>query len=269
MEIVTTETGARARVRARRDGGHGRSSRRLIERLRLDTERLSARAVHHAAANGQILASGRISHTTGRMNLAAVCVVEESAAGDGRGDRAGADPAFPAGRGVSSSTDQTAEYYERLGFLRTEILPDELDGQARRVPARGSGDRDAVGMIYDRMIERMPTIADVYRAKHVIEQKLPRTPLLHSPALSRELGFEAYVKLESLQPIGAFKVRGGVYLAATLSERGEGARDHRRLDGEPRAVAGVRGEAGRRAVHHRDAGGGEPAEGGVDASAGR
>ena len=36
--------------------------------------------------------------------------------------------------------------------------------------------------------------------------------------LSRELGFEAYLKLENLQPIGAFKVRGGVYLASTLSE---------------------------------------------------
>jgi threonine dehydratase len=73
-------------------------------------------------------------------------------------------------------------------------------------------------MIYDRVIERLPTLADVYRAKHVIEGKLPRTPLLQSPALSRELGFEAHVKLESLQPIGAFKVRGGVYLAASLTE---------------------------------------------------
>jgi threonine dehydratase len=32
------------------------------------------------------------------------------------------------------------------------------------------------------------------------------------------MGFEAYLKLENLQPIGAFKVRGGVYLASTLSE---------------------------------------------------
>jgi threonine dehydratase len=36
--------------------------------------------------------------------------------------------------------------------------------------------------------------------------------------LSRELGFEAHLKLENLQPIGAFKVRGGVYLASTLSD---------------------------------------------------
>jgi threonine dehydratase len=107
-------------------------------------------------------------------------------------------------------------YYERLGFLRTELLPDELEAKCERI--RAAGRLDPVGMVYDRTIERLPTIADVYRARHVIEDKLPRTPLVHSPALSRELGFEAHLKLESLQPIGAFKVRGGVYLAATLSD---------------------------------------------------
>ena len=64
----------------------------------------------------------------------------------------------------------------------------------------------------------MPTIAETYRAKHVLENYLPRTPLQHNLTLSRTLGCEAYLKLENLQPIGAFKVRGGVYLASTLSE---------------------------------------------------
>jgi hypothetical protein len=73
-------------------------------------------------------------------------------------------------------------------------------------------------MIYDRRIERLPGLAEVYRAKQVLEGYLPRTPLQHNLALSRELGFEAHLKLENLQPIGAFKVRGGVYLASTLSE---------------------------------------------------
>ncbi|MDP9180545.1 MAG: pyridoxal-phosphate dependent enzyme [Chloroflexota bacterium] len=36
--------------------------------------------------------------------------------------------------------------------------------------------------------------------------------------MSRELGFEAYLKLENLQPIGAFKVRGGINLCASLTE---------------------------------------------------
>jgi threonine dehydratase len=52
----------------------------------------------------------------------------------------------------------------------------------------------------------------------VLENYLPRTPLQHNLTLSRELGCQAYLKLENLQPIGAFKVRGGVYLASTLSD---------------------------------------------------
>jgi threonine dehydratase len=107
-------------------------------------------------------------------------------------------------------------YYERLGFLQTDILPDELEAKCGRI--RAAGRLDPVGMVYDRTIERLPTLADVYRAKHVLEDRLPRTPLIYSPPLSRELGFDAYVKLESLQPIGAFKVRGGAYLAASLTD---------------------------------------------------
>jgi threonine dehydratase len=40
--------------------------------------------------------------------------------------------------------------------------------------------------------------------------------------MSRELGFEAHLKLENLQPIGAFKVRGGVNLCSTLTEEERG-----------------------------------------------
>ena len=35
------------------------------------------------------------------------------------------------------------------------------------------------------------------------------TPLLHSLALSDQLGCDVYLKCENLQPVGAFKVRGG------------------------------------------------------------
>ena len=107
-------------------------------------------------------------------------------------------------------------YYERLGFLRTEILPGELVAKIKRVRKRLN--RDAVGMVYDRRIERLPSIADVYRARHLIERYLPRTPLLRNLHLSRQLGCEAYIKYENLLPIGAFKVRGGVYLCAGMSE---------------------------------------------------
>ena len=62
------------------------------------------------------------------------------------------------------------------------------------------------------------TLNDVYEARRVVSKYLPRTPLVTSPTLSKRLGFEAYVKCENLQPIGAFKVRGGVYLISKLSE---------------------------------------------------
>jgi len=62
------------------------------------------------------------------------------------------------------------------------------------------------------------TLNDVYKARRVVSKHLPRTPLIRSPTLSTRLGFEAYVKCENLQPTGAFKVRGGVYLVSRLSE---------------------------------------------------
>jgi len=61
------------------------------------------------------------------------------------------------------------------------------------------------------------TLNDVYRARKIVSKYLPRTPLLKSPLLSKRLGFEAHVKCENLQPIGAFKVRGGIYLISRLS----------------------------------------------------
>ena len=64
----------------------------------------------------------------------------------------------------------------------------------------------------------LPTLADVYRARSVIRPFLPPTPLLRHPALSDRLGFDLLVKCETLQPTGAFKVRGGLYLLSRLPE---------------------------------------------------
>ena len=58
----------------------------------------------------------------------------------------------------------------------------------------------------------------MYKARRVVSKYVQRTPLLRSPALSKRLGFEAYIKCENLQPTGAFKVRGGVYLVSRLSQ---------------------------------------------------
>jgi threonine dehydratase len=64
----------------------------------------------------------------------------------------------------------------------------------------------------------IPTLKDVYLARQVVDRYLTPTPLLHSLALSEKLGFELHLKLENLQPIGAFKVRGGIYLLSSLSD---------------------------------------------------
>ena len=70
----------------------------------------------------------------------------------------------------------------------------------------------------------VPTLRDVYRAKKIISQYLPRTPLHYSAGLSQYLGAEVYLKHEEHLPLGAFKGRGGINLLAQLSleERSRG-----------------------------------------------
>lgn len=62
-----------------------------------------------------------------------------------------------------------------------------------------------------------PTITDVYRARAVVSRFLRPTPLLKPAALGEALGCEAWLKCENLQPIGAFKVRGGLNLVSRLT----------------------------------------------------
>lgn len=61
-----------------------------------------------------------------------------------------------------------------------------------------------------------PAFRDILRAQRLISQYLRPTPLLRAPALSRALGCETYVKCENVQPVGAFKVRGGLNYLANL-----------------------------------------------------
>ncbi len=65
---------------------------------------------------------------------------------------------------------------------------------------------------------RCPTLRDVLRARQVIRPYLPPTPLIRYPAIDRLLGAEVWLKHENCQPVGAFKVRGGVYLISQLSD---------------------------------------------------
>jgi threonine dehydratase len=62
-----------------------------------------------------------------------------------------------------------------------------------------------------------PSLDDVQAARAVLAPHLPATPLVRSWKLSDRLGCDYYIKCENLQPLGAFKVRGGINLVAGLS----------------------------------------------------
>jgi threonine dehydratase len=61
-----------------------------------------------------------------------------------------------------------------------------------------------------------PTFADVLDARRQISPYLAVTPLYGYPGLDDAVGTEVLVKHENHQPVGAFKVRGGVNLVSRL-----------------------------------------------------
>ena len=63
-----------------------------------------------------------------------------------------------------------------------------------------------------------PTLDDVRSARERIAPHIRPTPLMRHPLLDAEIGREVSVKHENHNPTGAFKVRGGLNLVASLSE---------------------------------------------------
>ncbi|HEY4613142.1 MAG TPA: pyridoxal-phosphate dependent enzyme, partial [Bacteroidota bacterium] len=66
-------------------------------------------------------------------------------------------------------------------------------------------------------MNNFPTFADVLDARRVISRYLSRTSLYRYSGLCELLDCEVYVKHENHQPIGAFKVRGGINLLSRLT----------------------------------------------------
>ncbi len=60
------------------------------------------------------------------------------------------------------------------------------------------------------------SLADVLAARRAIAGIAVRTPLVSSPHMSRLAGCEVLYKLETTQPVGAFKLRGAVNAVAAL-----------------------------------------------------
>jgi threonine dehydratase len=66
---------------------------------------------------------------------------------------------------------------------------------------------------------RYPKFRDVLSARQRIRPYLRPTPLNRYASLDALIGTEVWVKHENCQPVGAFKIRGGINLLSTLSEQ--------------------------------------------------
>lgn len=66
--------------------------------------------------------------------------------------------------------------------------------------------------------ETAPNLAEIRAARAAIAGLVQRTPVIAAPALSARAGREILLKLESLQPIGAFKLRGASNAVSRLGD---------------------------------------------------
>ncbi|WP_280563298.1 hydroxyectoine utilization dehydratase EutB [Chromohalobacter sp. 48-RD10] len=62
-------------------------------------------------------------------------------------------------------------------------------------------------------------LASIYAARARLQGQVARTPLVRSQALSRRFEADVFLKLETSQPTGAFKLRGATNMIAALIER--------------------------------------------------
>ncbi|WP_148253003.1 hydroxyectoine utilization dehydratase EutB [Aidingimonas lacisalsi] len=63
------------------------------------------------------------------------------------------------------------------------------------------------------------SLASIYEARKRIARQVARTPLIRSPMLSDRFAADIFLKLETSQPTGAFKLRGATNMIAALIER--------------------------------------------------
>jgi threonine dehydratase len=65
--------------------------------------------------------------------------------------------------------------------------------------------------------QKFPTIQDIVRAREILFGSIRKTPLLRSNTFSKIIGTNIYLKLESFQTTGSFKVRGAFVKINMLS----------------------------------------------------
>ncbi len=67
------------------------------------------------------------------------------------------------------------------------------------------------------MKSERPIFQDILKARSLIKEYLPRTPLYSYPQINQLLDAKVYIKHENFLPTGAFKTRGGINLIHSLS----------------------------------------------------
>ena len=65
---------------------------------------------------------------------------------------------------------------------------------------------------------KSPTLSDIYTARRYVYRHLTPTPLRRYAGINKLVGTEIWIKHENHNPTGSFKVRGGINLAARLSD---------------------------------------------------
>lgn len=66
-----------------------------------------------------------------------------------------------------------------------------------------------------------PTLVDIFRARDSIGNSIKKTPLQKSETFSKLIGTNIFLKLESLQKTGSFKVRGALFKLGMLTKEEE------------------------------------------------
>ena len=65
---------------------------------------------------------------------------------------------------------------------------------------------------------KIPTIDDIFKARALFDDSIRKTPLQRSDTFSKLIGTNVFLKLESLQMTGSFKVRGAYVKLNTLTD---------------------------------------------------
>jgi len=63
------------------------------------------------------------------------------------------------------------------------------------------------------------SLSEIQKARTELSALLPPTPMVYSSWLSEKYGCKLYLKLENMQPIGSFKIRGATYKISQLTKQ--------------------------------------------------